>query len=262
MEEPAAGAFQPQPHAGPGPAGPATQLQALLLGPGLIYGLMIWWSLQGFQAPEPQASSAQWLSRYLYGIFVYFGLGGGLLTLLLYCLCRQRFADLQIKAGTWLSDLAHGAALLLLNLYLIDPLYNFWVPLIASYGLETSNLEQMTSAETQSPLLQFVALGPYNWLAAAFFEELLRVFMLTRLWLLSGTTAMALFSIALASVLFGLCHIYQGLSGIIHAALFGLVASVYYWRYRRFWPLVLCHGVYGMIALLSWYAWTAAQTGR
>lgn len=259
MDQLALEAGQPLRPVGVGPAGPRSQLLALLLGPGLMYAVIIWWSYQGFIAPREDPEQSYALYSYLYGIFLYFVVGGGLLSLLLYLLCRQRFADLQLQAGSLGSDLLHAIALLLVLYLVIDPVFNLARPLIDSMGLETTNLEQMTAPELQGPLLVFVSLGPYNWLAAAVFEELLRVFLLSRLWLLSRSNAMVTFSIVLAAALFGLCHLYQGLSGVVHNTLLGLLAALYYWRYGRYWPLVLMHGIYGTIALLSWYAWTAAQ---
>lgn len=245
---------------------------ALLLGPGLIYAAMIVYSSVGVVHSNPwapyaeQASATDWVGSYWRGVAMYFVVGGGWLCLLLYLLCREKLADLQARAGQLGSDLLHMLALLAVDFVLLDPLWQFSYPYITRLGLESDNLSEMFGASASSPSVLWVSMGPYNWLAAAAFEELLRVFMLSRfqrlfpLALSRGFVPRAALAL-LAATLFGLCHIYQGLSGVVHAFGFGLLAASYYLVYGRVWPLILAHGIYGNIAELGGMIWAQGQGG-
>jgi membrane protease YdiL (CAAX protease family) len=47
-----------------------------------------------------------------------------------------------------------------------------------------------------------------------------------------------------------LCHVYQGIVGIIFIVPFGLIFTWWYWRYGRLWPLIVAHVLFDFIALL------------
>ena len=48
-----------------------------------------------------------------------------------------------------------------------------------------------------------------------------------------------------------LCHTYQGWAGIIQIIVFGLVFSIYYYKYKKLWPLIIAHGVGNLLVYLS-----------
>ena len=57
-----------------------------------------------------------------------------------------------------------------------------------------------------------------------------------------------------SSVLFGVIHTYQGVSGVIATGLTGLVfAAVYLGSGRNLWPAVIAHGVLDTAGLVMIY---------
>jgi membrane protease YdiL (CAAX protease family) len=84
------------------------------------------------------------------------------------------------------------------------------------------------------------------WLVIAFFEEAaFRGWILTRFAEL-GRFSRSAWTVALvaSSVLFGVIHAYQGLSGVLATGLTGLVFAVTYMATgRNLWAAVVAHGV-------------------
>ena len=57
------------------------------------------------------------------------------------------------------------------------------------------------------------------------------------------------------SVLFGLCHAYQGPWRIAETAVFGLILGAFFLWLRTIWPLVLAHAAQGFFALADPSFW-------
>lgn len=94
------------------------------------------------------------------------------------------------------------------------------------------------------------------WVFAAFGEEFLyRGFFMKRLAMLLGDTNKAwLISAVLLSVLFGIAHQYQGLSGMITTGLIGFCFSLIFYKNRNNLTLaILTHGIYDMIGITLIY---------
>ena len=91
------------------------------------------------------------------------------------------------------------------------------------------------------------------WTLTAFGEELTnRGYLMNRVAELMGGSAMAwAVSLVVVSILFGVGHVYQGVSGIVAAALGGLVyGSLYLWTGRNLWAPIIAHGVFDTTAFL------------
>ncbi|MDR0403232.1 MAG: CPBP family intramembrane metalloprotease [Treponema sp.] len=58
---------------------------------------------------------------------------------------------------------------------------------------------------------------------------------------------------AISVLLFGFCHCYEGLWGVINAAAAGLVLSILFLRFRSFYGIAFAHGFYNIAV----YAFTA-----
>ncbi len=83
--------------------------------------------------------------------------------------------------------------------------------------------------------------------AAAFNEELLsRGYIWSKWRELSGSSAQA---IAASTILFAIMHVYQGISGVLNAATFGLIYAVGFAKLRRLFPFVVAHAVTDIILL-------------
>jgi membrane protease YdiL (CAAX protease family) len=95
------------------------------------------------------------------------------------------------------------------------------------------------------------------WTFAAFGEEFVyRGYLMNRVAeLAGGGTAAWAVSLAFVSVLFGVAHLYQGISGILVNAAAGLVyGAVYLLAGRNLWAPIIAHGVYDTVGLAFIYS--------
>ena len=91
------------------------------------------------------------------------------------------------------------------------------------------------------------------WTTVAFGEEVLgRVFLIDRFEaIFKGIPWNTQLSLILASILFGLAHAYQGLSGIILTGSIGLIVSILYlYQKRSIWTNVVVHGMVDTVAMV------------
>jgi membrane protease YdiL (CAAX protease family) len=58
-------------------------------------------------------------------------------------------------------------------------------------------------------------------------------------------------AIALSTLLFALCHCYEGMWGVLNAALAGAVLSFFVWKKKSFHGIALAHTLYNTLAYLS-----------
>jgi len=212
----------------------STQLIAVLIGVLPVYILALWFHLQG--------TGSTGLTEMLFYPLVF---GGGsivVILLLLILLCGEQVRSLDFKAGRWRSDILGGVGLFLL-FGLLAALEQFTVARWFPSRVNPAFAELMIGL-VENPLLLFIWLGPVVWIGVAGFEELSRVFMLSRLWKVwpgpLGRWMVILFSAAV----FGLVHIYQGLAGVISTGMLGFIAGLFYMRGGRVWPLIISHGLY------------------
>ncbi len=93
------------------------------------------------------------------------------------------------------------------------------------------------------------------WFNSAFGEEVIwRGFLLTRLsHLLGGSRGATWGSVAISSVLFGLLHVYQGLTGVVATGMVGLVFCVFLIWKRNLWALIIAHGLMHLMSFTALY---------
>jgi membrane protease YdiL (CAAX protease family) len=145
---------------------------------------------------------------------------------------------------TLLLGFAGGAAYQYFSLYVIEPLIarftgalpdvSLFRPLIGNWGF----------------LLLSLAVA---WTIAAFGEEFVyRGYFMNRIAQIAGGKRAAwLLALAVTSGLFGLGHLYQGLSGVITIGLNGLVLGLFYLVSRRnLWIPILVHGAMDTVGFL------------
>jgi len=84
-------------------------------------------------------------------------------------------------------------------------------------------------------------MGPMLIIGAGVFEELTRVFLLTRLWNISSNKVWKGMAGILSAVLFGLIHIYQGPAGVIMTGISGLIMAIYYLYFGRVTAMMIAH---------------------
>ena len=175
-------------------------------------------------------------------------IGGGciLATLLVYrFICRERIGSLNLKPARWYTDILAGlllAAFFLGLLAIQHVLQSRWFPRSADPPPE--ELVTLFSAIANDPLLLAVWLGPVAWFGVATFEELIRVFMLNRLWTVWPGQFGRWMVIVFSAALFGLAHIYQGPVSAVAISVQGLLYALYYKRFGRVWPMIIGHALY------------------
>jgi membrane protease YdiL (CAAX protease family) len=52
-----------------------------------------------------------------------------------------------------------------------------------------------------------------------------------------------------SAVLFGLAHVYQGLSGAISVGVIGMILGLAYMLWGRLWPLIIAHALFDSIQI-------------
>jgi membrane protease YdiL (CAAX protease family) len=159
--------------------------------------------------------------------------------LLLRFLCGESPRDLNLKPGKLSSDLV--ATLILSPVILVAGVVStyFLSELLPESASNTSVLDLLAELAS-NPTLLAVFVGFLLPLGAAS-EELIRVFLLSRLWKIWSSTTGKLVAVVISACLFGLVHLYQGPVSAIWTAICGLIMALYYLRFGRVVPLVLAH---------------------
>lgn len=96
----------------------------------------------------------------------------------------------------------------------------------------------------------------YVLIFAGFYEEIMfRGFLMVRLAQIFGGKPKAWYlAIFFQGLFFGFVHAYQGLNGIIITGVAGMIfGATYLLAGRNLWPLILAHGVYDAIRMISFY---------
>lgn len=175
-------------------------------------------------------------------------IGGGMIVVILLLqvlVCGDRIAHLGLGTARWRTDLLWGLALAAAFLA-ISVLQDAVGRLLPPRPLSEELIELVTGL-ARDPWLLALWLGPVVWTGVAVFEELQRVFVLRRLWILwpTGKRLAVLFQ----AVLFGLAHAYQGPVSAVFVGLMGFLAGWFYLTTGRFWALVVAHGLYDSVGI-------------
>lgn len=146
--------------------------------------------------------------------------------------------------GTWYWDIFSGVILTTIAfvLFFIEKqTLMIWLP-----NNNPANIEILNAIIdiANNPILLIIWFGPVLWIGIALFEELSRVFLLKCLWNISDNETWIFVSIFLTSILIGTVHLYQGMAGVIGIGLKSIIFCLYYYKYRRLFPLVFSHVLY------------------
>ena len=190
------------------------------------------------------ASSIQTFSVYglAYGVFTVIAV-----TLLLR-LSKERYKDIGFNKKRLFRQIGIGV----LFGILIFVLMNIVIDTIVDALLPKESVE----GTDLSILFQNILFLPV-WIVLAVFksgfsEELWRIFTLTRFEKLFGKSGL-LFALIAGSVIFGFGHYYQGTSGLIVAAIRGLIYALVYLRKRRALEAVSAHATFDLINITLGY---------
>jgi membrane protease YdiL (CAAX protease family) len=159
--------------------------------------------------------------------------------LLLRFLCGENPRQLNLRRGKLFSDLL--AALILCPVIIVANVISTeflsqLIPESRSYADVRNLFVELAS----NPGLFILFMGLLIPLGAAS-EEVIRVFLLSRLWKVWPSFTGKLVAVVISACLFGLIHLYQGPVSATWTAVFGLIMALYYLRFGRVFPLILAH---------------------
>lgn len=130
-------------------------------------------------------------------------------------------------------------------------LFTLLLPLLVALTGKPLNLGRFASLKGNVFLLMLMLARV--WTLTVFGEELTyRGYLMNRVAELMGGGGVAwAASLVVVSVLFGIGHLYQGVSGVVAASLGGLVYGLLYlWTGRNLWSPIIAHGVFDTTAVV------------
>ncbi|MGC9346845.1 MAG: CPBP family intramembrane glutamic endopeptidase [Anaerolineae bacterium] len=161
------------------------------------------------------------------------------LLLLLRFLCGENPRGLNLRPGKLSRDLLAALVLSLVIIIVNVTLTHFLSELLPEPSSNTSVTDLFADLARNPGLLALFA-GPLFLLEAAS-GEVVRVFLLSRLWKVWPAATGKLLAVFISACLFGLIHLYQGPVSASWTAIFGLIMALYYLRFGRVVPLILAH---------------------
>jgi membrane protease YdiL (CAAX protease family) len=207
------------------------QLLAVVIGVLPLYSGAIIYHLQRGQPPSIQG--------FIIYLAVISPMAIAIAFLLLRFLSRESYRDLNLKPGRLYSDLF---ATLILSLVVLVTNVVSQNLLSGLFPTSAPNLSvrNLFLEMGRNPGLLIIFTGPLVFLGAAS-EELIRVFLLSRLWKIWPATSGKIIAVVISACLFGLIHLYQGPVHVAMASIFGLIMALYYLRFGRVGPLIFAH---------------------
>jgi membrane protease YdiL (CAAX protease family) len=180
-------------------------------------------------------------------------IGVFILVLLISFLRRQGMGWLGFKRpASWLYThvlaISLGAMLQVIFLYFIDPALH----LLTGEVMDLSVFDSMRG--DVYVLLQWLALV---WITVIFIEEIVfRGYLMgTLVQFFAGYAAAPWIALGLSSMVFGIAHAYQGISGILSTGLMGVILGLAYMKSgRNLWLPIMLHGWVDTVGLCFIYA--------
>lgn len=123
-------------------------------------------------------------------------------------------------------------------------------------------IEKLTHSKIDLSEVELSSIGAYlTWIVIGFvlgglLEEILfRGFLITRISkFLKENKASDFLALFITSILFGLCHLYQGWSGVISTGLIGFIFGIIFLAFgKNLWYSILTHGFVNVTALTILY---------
>jgi hypothetical protein len=142
-------------------------------------------------------------------------------------------------------SLVMGVAIELIFEILLNPIIEKWT----HSKIDLSQIDLSTLSKYLMWLIITFVLG-------GLFEEILfRGFLLTRIsQFLKGNKSSDVIALFLTSIVFGLCHYYQGWAGIISTGLIGLIlGSIFLVFNKNLWYSILTHGFVNLTSITMLY---------
>ena len=179
--------------------------------------------------------------------------GGGIIVLILALnkyLLKQKIADFTPGKGRWYVDILTGILMTAVYFALVFVEQLTITRLLPQGRPPSQEVISLMTALANNPLLLAIWLGPVVWIGVAIFEEVQRIFFMNCLWRLSNNKIWEWSVIFIVAVIWGFMHLYQGPFGIISVSIQGLVMGLYYYKFRRIWPLIISHALFDSIQII------------
>lgn len=180
-------------------------------------------------------------------------IGGGSILLILALnkyLLKQRLSYFNIGKGKWQLDILIGLGLTIIYFLLVLVERATILRILPQGNPPSREVIDLMISLTNNPLLLALWLGPVVWIGVAIFEEVQHVFFMNCLWKLSKNKFWQIFVIFFVAVIWGVLHLYQGVFGIISVSIQGLVMGIYFYKYKRIWPLIISHALYDSFQII------------
>ncbi len=207
------------------------QLLAVIIGVLPLYSSLLIYQIQKAQPPSNQG--------FILYLAVISPLSIVIALMLLRFLCKESYSSLNLKPGKWYSDLL-STLILAIVILITSIISQYFLSELLPPSTSGSNIRNLFKEMTNSPGLLFVFAGPLVFFGAAS-EELIRVFLLSRLWKVWPSTKAKFVFIVISACLFGLIHVYRGPIHVVWTTIFGLIMALYYLRFGRVFPLIFAH---------------------
>ncbi len=159
--------------------------------------------------------------------------------LLLRFLCGENPRDLNRRPGKLSSDLI-AAFILSLVILIANVVSTYLLSESLPESASSTSIRNLFVEVAGNPGLLVLFVGPLIFLGAVS-EELVRVFLLSRLWKVWPSTTGKSVTVVVSACLFGLIHVYRGPVSVAWTAICGLIMALYYLRFGRAVPLILAH---------------------
>lgn len=153
-------------------------------------------------------------------------------------------ATFNMGNSIWYRDLISGVIITAISfaLFFIEQqTLMIWIP---NNNPASKEVIDVLINIARDPVLLLLWFGPVLWIGIALFEELSRIFLLKCLMNISNNKNWQFVTIFLTSLLVGSVHLYQGIAGVISIGVKSIVFCLYYYKYRRIFPLVISHVLY------------------
>jgi membrane protease YdiL (CAAX protease family) len=186
-------------------------------------------------------------------LFVPLVAGGGLTLWILFLhlyVCGDGLDQLGFRASRLWLDIVIGAlggvTLLAFQLFI----WNATVARLFPPNPPAEEVIELIAGVARNPWLLALLLGPVVWIGVALFEELMRAFLLRRLWQVWRGPVGRAAAVGVVSALMGVAHAYQGPSAVLSLGLQSLLLGWFYMRTGRIRALIVAHGVFDSIQII------------
>jgi len=188
-------------------------------------------------------------------MFIYSGAISGVEIIAILLLQRfwiqEKISALNLKSSKLWRDILAGILLGIITLVL-----SFIVRNVLAQWLENetiSSMQGLFEGLNADPKLLILWIGPLVLIGVSQ-EELTRAFTLNRLWKIWPNATGRWAAVFISALIFAFAHVFEGLTGVIWAAIYGCIMAIYYLFYGRLTPMIISHyfnNAFNFIAILA-----------